>query len=158
MKCRWTNFSSACARFACILKALPIFTGGFVSIVLVDAVGRQVPEFMRQPVPEGVVAYIAVAIDEHASAGQVSEQFAGVAGRHVQVEGSGRVHILPVRHKENSQRINVGLHDPNLSSQQSLLFGRGSQDGVAVYGSSRRGRFRVDQLWIRTCLSPGELR
>ena len=31
-----------------------------------------------------------------------------------------------------------------------------AQDGVAVYG--RFGRFRVDQLWVRACLSPGDLR
>src|SRR5216684_4966607 len=59
----------------------------------------------------------------------------------MEAKGSGRVNVLPVRHKENSQRINVGLHDSNLSSHQSLLFGRGSQDGVAVYGRFRRGRF-----------------
>ena len=151
-------FSSACVRFAYILKALPIFTGGFVSIVLVDAVGRQVPEFMRQPVPEGAVAHIAVAIDEHASAGQVSEQFAGVAGRHVQVEGSGRVHILPVRHKENSQRINVGLHYSNLSSYQRLLFGGGPQDCVDVCRRFRSGCFCAGELCLDVCLSPGELR
>jgi hypothetical protein len=55
--------------FACILKALSVFTGGFVSGILADAVGSQVSEFMRYPVSKGVVAHIAVAVDEHASAG-----------------------------------------------------------------------------------------
>jgi len=142
--------------FACILKALSVFMGGFDSGTLVDAVGSQMSEFMRYPESEGVIAHIAVAVDEHASAGQVREHSAGISGGHMEAKGSGRVNVLPVRHKENSQRINVGLHDPNLSSHQSLLFGRGSQDGVAVYG--RFGRLRVDQLWVRACLSPGDLR
>src|SRR5438309_11468539 len=132
--------------FACILKSLSVFTGGFVSVTLAGAVGGQVSEFMRHPVSEGVIAHIAVAVDEHASAGQVREHSAGISGWHAEAKYSRRVNVLPVPHKENSQRINVGLHDPNLSSHQSLLFGRGSQDGVAVYGRSRRGRFCVDQL------------
>src|SRR6267143_3200714 len=144
--------------FACIFKALSVFTGGLVSVTLAGAVGSQMSEFMRYPVSEGVIAYISVAVDEHASAGQVREHSAGISGGHMEVKDSGRVNVLPVRHKENSQRINVGLHGPNLSSHHSLLFGRGSQDGVAVYGRFRRGRFRVDQLCIRAWLSPGNLR
>jgi hypothetical protein len=35
------------ALFACILKALSVFTGGFVSVILAGAVGSQVSEFMR---------------------------------------------------------------------------------------------------------------
>src|SRR5438445_9141713 len=146
------------SSFACILKSLSVFTGGFVSVTLAGAVGSQVSEFMRYPVSEGVIAHISVAVDEHASAGQVREHGAGISGWHVEAKYSGRVDVLPVRHEENSQRINIRLHDPNLSSHQSLLFGRGSQDGVAVYGRFRRGHFRVDQLWIRACLSPGDLR
>src|SRR5260370_42051474 len=103
---------------------------------------------MRQPVPEGVVAHIAVAIDEHASAGQVSEQFAGVAGGHVEAEGSGRVHILPVRHKENSQRVNIELHYSNLSSYQRLLFGGGPQDCVDVCRTFRSGSSFDGALWL----------
>src|SRR2546425_47941 len=144
--------------FACSLKVLSVFAGGFVSSILAGAVGSQMSEFMRYPVSEGVIAHIAVAVDEHASAGEVREHSAGISSGHMEAKGSGRVNVLPVRHKENSQRINVGLHDSNLTSHQSLLFGRGSQDGVAVYGRFRRGRFRVDQLWIRACLSPGDLR
>src|SRR6267378_4279756 len=110
--------------FACILKALSVFTGGFVSGILAGAVGSQMSEFMRYPVSERVIADIAVAVDEHTSAGQVREHSAGISSGHVEAKGSGRVNVLPVRHKENSQRINIGLHDPNLSSHQSLLFGR----------------------------------
>src|SRR6266446_1424167 len=77
------------------------------------AVGGQVSEFMRYPVSEGVIAQIAVAVDKHASAGQVREHSAGISGGHLEAKCSSCVNILPVRHKENSQRINVGLHDPN---------------------------------------------
>jgi hypothetical protein len=101
--------------FACILKALSVFTGGFVSVTLPGAVRSQMSEFMRYPESEGVIAHIAVAVDEHASAGQVREHGAGISGGHMEAKGSGRVNVLPVRHKENSQRINVGLHDPNLT-------------------------------------------
>src|SRR6266478_9503769 len=144
--------------FACILKALSVFTGGFVSGILADAVGSQVSEFMRYPVSKGVVAHIAVAVDEHAPAGQVREHSAGISSWHMEVKCSGRVNVLPVRHEENSQRINIRLHGPNLSSYQSFLFGRGSDDRVAACGRFRRGRFRIDQLWVRACLSPGDLR
>src|SRR5437016_7939113 len=109
--------------FACILKALSVFTGGFVSSILAGAVGSQMSEFMCYPVSEGVVTHIAVAVDEHASAGQVREHSAGISGWHMETKGSGRVNVLPVRHKENSQRINVGLHGPNLSAYQGFLLG-----------------------------------
>src|SRR5205807_9263482 len=132
--------------FACILKALSVFMGGFDSGTLVDAVGSQMSEFMRYPESEGVIAHIAVAVDEHASAGQVREHSAGISGWHAEAKYSRRVNVLPVPHKENSQRINVGLHDPNLSSYQSFLFGRGSQDCVAVCRKFRRGSFCVDQF------------
>src|SRR6266566_4254766 len=144
--------------FGCILKALSVFPGDLVSVTLPGAVGSQMSKFMRNPVSERVIAHIAVAVDEHASAGQVREHSTGISGGHMEAKGSGRVNVLPVRHKENSQRIDVGLHDPNLSPQQSLVFGSGSQDGVAVYGRFGRGRFRVDHLWVRACLSPGDLR
>src|SRR5438445_2919061 len=120
--------------FACILKALSIFMGGFDSGTLVDAVGSQMSEFMRYPESEGVIAHIPVAVDEHASAGQVREHSAGISCGHMQAKCSGRVYVLPVRHKENSQRINVRLHDPNLGAYQGFLFRRGSQDCVAVCG------------------------
>src|SRR3989475_13097792 len=132
--------------FACSLKVLSVFAGGFVSGILAGAVGSQMSEFMCYPVSEGVVTHIAVAVDEHASAGQVREHSAGISGWHMETKGSGRVNVLPVRHKENSQRINVGLHGPNLSSHQSLLFGRCSQYGVAVCGRFRRGCFCADRL------------
>src|SRR6266581_2350474 len=101
--------------FACILKALSVFTGGFVSGILADAVGSQVSEFMRYPVSKGVVAHIAVAVDEHAPAGQMREHSAGISSWHMEVKCSGRVNVLPVRHEENSQRINIRLHGPSLS-------------------------------------------
>src|SRR5467141_3648356 len=143
--------------FACILKALSEFTGSFVSVVLAGAVGGQVSEFMRHPVSEGVIAHIAVAVDEHASAGQVREHGAGIPGGHVEAKYSGGVDVLPVRHEENSQRINVGLHDPNLSSYQSVLFWRGPQDVVAICGRFRCGCFCANQLCVPACLCPGEL-
>src|SRR5712692_4258558 len=115
------------ARF---FQTFAVFAGRFLCILFLRAVGSQMSEFMRYPVSEGVIAHISVAVDEHASAGQVREHSAGISGWHVEAKCSGRVDVLPVRHKENSQRINVGLHDPNLSSYQSFLFGRGSQDSV----------------------------
>src|SRR3989440_9727630 len=54
-------------------------------------VGSQVSEFMRQPVSEGVIAHISVAVDEHASAGQVREHGADISGWHVEAKCSGRV-------------------------------------------------------------------
>src|SRR6202045_4922923 len=120
--------------FVCIFKALSVFTGGFVSVVLAGAVGSQVSEFMRYPVSEGVIAHIAVAVNEHAAAGQVREHGAGISSGHMEAKYSGRVNVLPVWHKENSQRINIRLHGLNLSSYQSFLFGRGSDDRVAACG------------------------
>jgi hypothetical protein len=55
--------------FACILKALSVFTRGFVSGILAGAVGSQMSEFMRYPESERVIAHISVTVDEHASAG-----------------------------------------------------------------------------------------
>ncbi len=138
----------------CTFKALSVFPGGFVSVTLAGAVGSQVPEFMGHPVSEGVIAHISVAVDEHASAGQVCEHGARISGGHMEAKGSGRVNVLPVGHKENSQRINVGLHDSNLSSYQGFLFGSGSQNGVTVGRGFRCGCFCADPA----CLSPGELR
>jgi hypothetical protein len=107
--------------FACILQALAELTTRSVGVTFTDAVRSQVSELMRHQVSETIIAHIAVAVDEHASAGQVREHGAGISGWHVEAKGSGRVNVPPVRHKENSQRINVGLHDPNLSgcTQQS---------------------------------------
>src|SRR5258708_39175679 len=93
---------------------------------------------MRQPVAEGVIAHISVAINEDASAGQVREHGAGISGRHVKVKGFGRVNVPPVWHEQNSERKNLRLHDPNLSSYQSFLFGRGSEDWVAACRSAPR--------------------
>src|SRR5258708_14162370 len=129
-----------------MLKALAVFTGGSVRVHVGGAVGSQVSELMRYPVSEGVIADIAVAIDEHASAGQVREHSTGISGGHMEAKCSGRVNVLPVRHKENSQRINVGLHDPYLSSYQSFLFGRGSQDYIAICRKFRCGCFFANQL------------
>ena len=55
--------------FGCILKVLAVVTGGFVSVTLAGAVGSQMSKFMRYPVSERVIAHVAVAVDEHASAG-----------------------------------------------------------------------------------------
>ena len=144
--------------FACLLKALPIFTGSFVSVVLAGTVGSQVSEFMGHPVSEGVIAHVAVAVDEHASAGQVCEHGAGISSGHMQVEGPGRVQVLPMRHEQDSQRKNLGLHDLNLSAYQCFLFGRGSQDCVAVGGRFRCGCFFANLLGVPVCLSPADLR
>src|SRR5438132_7029706 len=143
--------------FACILKSLSVFTGGFVSVTLAGAVGSQVSEFMRHLVSEGVIGDISVAVDEHCSAGQVREHSAGISGWHVEAKYSGRVDVLPVRHKENSQWINGGLHDPNLSAYQGFLLGRTSEDCVAVCGRFRCGCFFADQLCVPVRLSPAEL-
>ena len=143
--------------FACILKALSVFTGGFVSSILAGAVGSQMSEFMCYPVSEGVVTHISVAVDEHAAAGQVREHGAGISGWHFEAKYSGRVDVLPVRHKENSQWIKDGLHDPNLSAYQGFLLGRTSEDCVAVCGRFRCGCFLADQLCVPVRLSPAEL-
>src|SRR5437588_1987299 len=37
-----------------------------------------------------------------------------------------------------------------LIAYQSFLFGRRSDDHIAVYGRFRRGRFRIDQLWVNS--------
>src|SRR2546430_12791847 len=107
--------------FACSLKVLSVFAGGFVSSILAGAVGSQMSEFMRYPVSEGVIAHIAVAVDEHASAGEVREHSAGISGGHMETKGSGRVNVLPVRHKENSQRIRSEEHTSELQSQSNLV-------------------------------------
>src|SRR5437879_2322212 len=110
-------------------------------------------EFMRHPVSEGVIAHISVAVDEYTSAGEVREHSASISSGHMEAKGSGRVNVLPMRHKENSQRINVGLHGAYLSSYQSFLFGRGSQDRVAACGRFRRACFCATQLGVPVCLS-----
>ncbi len=146
-----------CGWFACILKPLSVFTGGLVCVTLGGAVGSQVSEFMRHPVSEGVIGDISVAVGEHASAGQVREHGTGISGWHFEAKYSCRVDVLPVRHKENSQRINDELHDPNLSAYQGFLLGRGSEDCVAVCGRFRYGCFFADQLCVPARLSPAEL-
>ena len=118
-----------------------VFASDFLCIRFFRAVGSQVSKFMRHPVSQGVIAHVAVAVDERASAGQMREHGAGISSGHVETKCSGRVNVLPVGHKENSQRKNVGLHDPNLSAYQSFLLGRSSQDCVAVCGSFRCGCF-----------------
>src|SRR6266576_852946 len=114
-------------------------------------------EAMCYPVSEGVVTHISFAVDEHAAAGQVREHGAGISGWHFEAKYSGRVDVLPVRHKENSQWIKDGLHDPNLSAYQGFLLGRTSEDCVAVCGRFRRGCFFADQLCVPVRLSPAEL-
>src|SRR5260370_28322673 len=143
---------------ACILKALAVFTGSFVSGTFAGAVGGQVSQLVRHPVSEGVIAHVSVAVDEHASAGQVREHGAGVSGGHMEAEGFGRVNVLPVRHKQYRQRRNVRLHDPNLISYQGFLLWRGSQNCVAVCKRLGCGCFCIDHLRIPACLSPGKLR
>ena len=84
---------------------------GSFGILLFGAVCGQVSEFMRHPVSEGVIAHVAVAVDEHASAGQVREHGARISGWHVKTKRLGGVDVFPVRHKDDSQRVNAGSHD-----------------------------------------------
>src|SRR5437870_11783889 len=102
--------------FACILKALSVFTGGFVSSILAGAVGSQMSEFMCYPVSEGVVTNISVAVDEHAAARKGREHGTGISGWHLEAKNSGRVGVITVRLKENSQKIKGGMHDPKQSA------------------------------------------
>jgi hypothetical protein len=44
----------------------------------------------------------------------------------MKAKGFGGVEILPVRHKDDSQWENFGLHDPNLGPQQRFLLWRRS--------------------------------
>src|SRR6266481_3728835 len=97
---------------------------------------------MRHPVSEGIIAHVAVAVAEHASAGQVREHGAGISGGHMQTEDSGRVNVLPMEHEQDSQRKNRGLHDPNLSAYRYFLRGRGPQNCSA------------DHLCASACLPP----
>ena len=83
-------------------EAFAVFAGSFLCILFFRAVGRQVSEFMRYPVSEGVIAHVAVAVDKHASAGQVREHGAGISGGHMEAKGSGRVNVLPVWHEQDS--------------------------------------------------------
>ncbi len=78
-------------------------------------------EFMGHPVAEGIVVDVAISVDENRSAGQVCKQGAGVSSGHVEVKSSSGVEVLPVRHEDDSQRENFGVHDLNLSPQQCLL-------------------------------------
>src|SRR5437899_4658295 len=91
--------------FACILKALSVFTGGFVSSILAGAVGSQMSEFMCYPVSEGVVTHISVAVDEHAAAGQVREHGAGISGWHFEAKYSGRVDVRSEEHTSELQSL-----------------------------------------------------
>src|SRR5438874_11053373 len=70
---------------------------------------------------------------------------------------SGRLHVLPVGHKEDSQGINVGLHDLDLSAYQGFLLGRTSEECVAVCGRFRCGCYIADQLRVPVRLSSREL-
>src|SRR6266481_2595451 len=105
---------------------------------------------MCQPVAEGVIAHISVAVNEDASAGQVREHGAGISGRHMKVKGFGHINILPVWYEQNSERKNLRLHDPNLSSYQSFLSGRGSEDCVAACGRVRCDCIFADHLCAAT--------
>src|SRR5712692_5049933 len=96
--------ASMCAWFACILKALSVFVGGFISVTLPDAVGSQVPELVSDPVGQPVLAHIAVVVDKDSSAGQMGEHQAPVASGNVKVKVAGRSEVFPMRDKEDSQR------------------------------------------------------
>src|ERR1700692_1575306 len=109
---------------------------------------------MRYPVSEGVIAHIAVAVDEYAAAGQVREHGAGISSGHMELKNSGRFNILPVRHKDDSLRINVGLHYLNLSAYQFFLLRRGSQNRIAICGTSSYGCLCFHQLSVSVCVSP----
>ena len=100
---------SQCASFVFILKMLSVFACTFVGICLPCAVGSQVSEFMRHPVSEGVITHISVAVNEHAPAWEMREHGTRIASGHMELEDSGGVEVLPVRHKKDSQRINVGV-------------------------------------------------
>src|SRR2546430_9078555 len=52
---------------------------------------------------------------------EVREHSAGISGGHMETKGSGRVNVLPVRHKENSQRIRSEEHTSELQSQSNLV-------------------------------------
>jgi hypothetical protein len=132
--------------FVWILKALSVFTGSLVSVTLAGAVASQVSKLMRHPISERVIAHITVRVDKDGSAGQVTEHGTGISGWDMEAKGSGRVYILPVRHKNDSQRENLGLHDSNLGAYQSFLLGRGSQDCVTDCGGIRSTCFFADQI------------
>jgi hypothetical protein len=140
------------------IEALSEFTSSFVSVTLAGAVGSQVSEFMCQPVSEGVIAQMVVAVDKHGSAGQVREHGTRISGWHVEAECSGRVDVLPVRHKDNSQRKNLGLHDACLSAYQYFLFRCGAQHRVAICGGFRCGCFLAAPACVPVCLPPAGLR
>jgi hypothetical protein len=103
------------ASFAFLFKAPSVFTGSFVGVILVDAVCSQVSKFVRHPVAEPFLTHVAVGVYENGPAGQVSEHYAGESRGHMEAKESGGIKVFPVRHEENSQRKNLGLHDPNLS-------------------------------------------
>src|ERR1700746_4030632 len=133
------------ALFACILKALSVLTSGSVGVTFADPVCSQVPEFVRYPVSEGIIAHIAVAVDEHRPAGQMREHGACISGGDMKEESFGGNYVFPMGHKDNSQRKNFGLHDLDLSANQCFLSCRSSQDGVAICGSSRCSGFCNEQ-------------
>src|SRR5258708_34184551 len=85
--------ASIYAWFTRVLKTLPVFEGSFVSGTFAGAVGSQVSEFMRHPVSERVIAHISVAVDEHASAGEVLEHGVGIPGGHMKAEGFGGFNV-----------------------------------------------------------------
>src|SRR5260370_20863950 len=95
---------------ACILKALAVFTGSFVSGTFAGAVGGQVSQLVRHPVSEGVIAHVSVALDEHASAGQVPEHGAGASGGHLEAGGFARLHVPPAPRYKDARRVNVRVH------------------------------------------------
>lgn len=88
---------------------------------------------MRDPESKRVIIRIPVCVNEHAAAGQVREHGTGKSGRHMKTKRRDGLNVVPVVDKENTERVNVGLHEVNLIPYQSLLLGRGSQDKVAVW-------------------------
>jgi len=51
-------------------EAFAVFAGSFLCILFFRAVGRQVSEFMRYPVSEGVITHIAVVVETNTQSEQ----------------------------------------------------------------------------------------
>ena len=111
--------------------------GRSFGILFFGAVGRQVPEFVRHPVTQPVIAPTTVGIDVYAATGEVSEHLAGHTCGHMKAVNLGSVEELPVRHKDDATGKDFGLHDLNPGAQQCLLSRRGSLDRVG--GGRSRG-------------------
>ncbi|PYM05591.1 MAG: hypothetical protein DMF15_15405 [Verrucomicrobia bacterium] len=130
--------------------------GRLFSIVFARAARGEVSELVRQPITKGFVD-IMVGVDEDGPTGQVSENGAGVTRGHMQVKDASVINVLPVRHEEDPEGKNGGLHDLNLSSDKSFLLRAGTEDDVAVWRRCRGGRITANQVGAAICLSPREL-